>query len=312
MSEFRPILIFGPTAVGKTDLILSLFSGYAEVISADSMQVYRGMDIGTAKPGHEVLQRIPHHLIDVRNPNEQFTAGDFVHAADMLVPAIAARGRIPIISGGTAFYFKNYIFGLPQSPKGDKEIRLQLEAERRELGLQALYEMLMECDPASASRIHPSDSYRILRALEVYRTTGKPLSSYEVPGEPRRDIKPLIIGLFRERADLLSRIEWRVRKMFEKGLPGEVERLLQAGYRANDPGMRGIGYREFFEEDLIPIKDNLQGEDLPHERIIERIVIDSRRYAKRQLTFFRSLPNVIWVHAEDSERVRSLVDEFLM
>ncbi len=300
MTRPRPVLVFGPTAVGKTDLILSLFSGQAEVVSADSMQVYRGMDIGTAKPGPDILEKLPHHLIDVRNPDEQFTAGDFVKAADRLVPDIAGRGLIPLISGGTAFYFKNYLFGLPESPPGNRGIRLALEAERAGLGLAALYEELKKRDPLSASRINPQDSYRILRALEVVRASGRPLSSYAVPLCPRSDIEPLIIGLFRDRAGLVKRIEARVERMFASGLEEEAERLISLGYTRSDPGMQGIGYREFF---LAPRP--------PRESLKERIIIASRQYAKRQMTFFKSLPGVHWLHAEDEEGVRSLVDTFL-
>lgn len=296
MPEQAPIpvlLLFGPTASGKTSLIEELFACSAplfpaELISADSMQVYRGMDIGTAKPGADEQKRIPHHLIDIRNPDEQFNAGDFVRLADETCKAISAKGKIPLISGGTGFYLKNFVMGLPEAPSANLDQRARLKEELDEKGPEALFEELHIKDPVSAERIHPNDLYRLLRALEVCRSTGKPLSSFAASSpSPRDTYRFLLLGLERNRADLYSRIEKRCNSMFEQGLPAEVAALRAAGYKASDPGMRAIGYQEFFidEENLSTQADAVKA----------LIVRNSRRYAKRQLCFFSSLPDVHWI-----------------
>ena len=185
----QPVLvIFGPTACGKTDLVLRLFgagadspfAGQAEVISADSMQVYRGMNIGTAKPEIQVLQQLPHHLLDIHNPDEPFSAGDFVRQADSLCRDIIARNKLPVVAGGTGFYIKNFLCGLPATPEADETLRNFLKERLRREGAGVLYRELVQRDPASAAVIHPHDTYRIIRALEVCTSTGTPRSSFEV------------------------------------------------------------------------------------------------------------------------------------
>lgn len=293
----RAILLFGPTAVGKTRLLFSVFADGYEVINADSMQVYRGMDIGTAKPAPSKRRALPHHLIDIRDPDEQYTVGDFVRDADSASRDITGRGRIPVVSGGTAFYFRNFLYGLPETPPSDPHLRDRLRKRLAEEGSAALHAELASVDPRSAVRISRADGYRITRALEVYELTGRALSDIDVPDSPRSGLNPLIIGLTRDRAELHERIERRVAAMFDAGLPEEVARLRERGYTADDPGMRAIGYREFYEyEDL--------------DEIRERIVVSSRRYAKRQMTFFRRLPGVEWVHPEDTATITRLVDRF--
>lgn len=294
----RVILLFGPTAAGKTDLILDLFGEGFEIVNADSMQVYRGMDIGTAKPSCEERRRIPHHLLDIRDPDEQYTVGDFVRDADAAIQEIVDRGRTPILSGGTAFYLRNFIFGLPETPPSDPEIRGRLRERLAREGSESLHQELASVDPAAAVRIASNDGYRITRALEIYELTGRGVSHFDVPRSPRRDVSALTIGLTRDRGELNERIAARVDRMFDEGLAEEVDRLKAAGYGPGDPGMRAIGYREFFEYDG------------PNE-IRERIVIASRRYAKRQLTFFRRLPGVEWIHADDGGAVSRLVGRFL-
>ncbi len=267
------------------------------------MQVYRGMDVGTAKPPLELRKRIPHHLIDVRDPKEQFNAGDFVKAAERLVPEIASRGRIPVVSGGTAYYFRNLIFGLPESPVGDLAVRKRLEEECLSAGLPAMYRRLEEADPESAERISPNDRYRILRALEVFEAAGRPLSACRVPQVPRNDFRFLVIGLDRERSELNERIDRRVDGMFAEGLKEEVSRLMEAGYGVDDPGMKGIGYREFFlmrRDGCLCLGD-----------VRELIKRNSRRYAKRQRTFFSSLPGVVWMHPERRDEILAAVTAFL-
>lgn len=272
MSPIPVLILFGPTASGKTEILKRLFGPRlvsagiprkAEILSADSMQVYRGMDIGTAKPSPAERAALPHHLIDIRNPDEQFHAGDFVRLADRCCAEIAGRGALPVVSGGTGFYLKNFILGLPEAPPSDAGIRAVLKEELRNRGAAALMEELARCDPVSAGRIHINDEYRILRALEVFRLSRKPLSSYALsggagaaggPAEAAAEGRPsregryhfLIIGLDRERAELYRRINLRCAEMFRQGLPAEVRRLREQGYGPDDPGLKAIGYREFF------------------------------------------------------------------
>ncbi|MFW6338079.1 MAG: tRNA (adenosine(37)-N6)-dimethylallyltransferase MiaA, partial [Alkalispirochaetaceae bacterium] len=203
-SKSRALLLFGPTGVGKTDL-LSELSVPVEVINADSMQVYRRLDIGTAKPSPELLSRIPHHLVNICDPEERFHVGRFVEEANRLIPEIERRKKLPVVSGGTAFYFKNLIYGLPGTPEASEETRRMLELRLEEEGLEALYRELQEVDAESARRIGGNDRYRILRALEVYHESGKPRSEFAEPREPRADLQFLAIGLYRAREHLYRR-----------------------------------------------------------------------------------------------------------
>ena len=300
----RPIVIlFGPTAVGKTDLVVRLFEGKGEIVSVDSMQVYRGMDIGTAKPAPELRARIPHHLIDIKDPDEQYSVGEFVRAADSLVTEILSRGKLPILSGGTAFYFKHFLFGLPTAPAADPGIRSSLREELAANGLARLYERLARIDPDAGKRIHPGDTYRILRALEIHRMTGNPPSSYLSAAAPRAGCRFFTAGLDRDRAELYARIENRVDLMFRDGLAEEAAGLVEAGYGERSPGMLAIGYREFFvaaRTGCATLRD-----------IRDAVKRNSRRYAKRQLTFFRSLPGVRWYHPDEEERILHDIDSFL-
>ncbi|MBI9097798.1 MAG: tRNA (adenosine(37)-N6)-dimethylallyltransferase MiaA [Spirochaetaceae bacterium] len=289
------VLLFGPTAVGKTDLLLQLFEGKGEVISADSMQVYKGLDIGSAKPEPDYLKRLPHHLINIREPHQQFSTGDFVEETEKLLPEIYERGKIPVLSGGTAFYFRNFLFGLPDIPDIHRSYREELNKELSEGSLQKLYDELCICDPFSGSRLNSNDSSRIIRALEVYRATGKPLSSYHLSNRMRDDYTIKIIGLERDRDELYSRINRRVDIMFAQGLVEEIRKLIKEGVRSDFPAMKGIGYSEFFEmgrQGCLTLND-----------IKEKIKQDSRRYAKRQITFFKSLEGVKWYSPLDIEGI---------
>jgi tRNA dimethylallyltransferase len=270
------------------------------------MQVYREMDIGTAKPSMEERFLLPHHLIDIRNPNEQFNAGDFVRLANEACLDIASRGKLPVVSGGTGFYLKNFILGLPEAPPSDNGIRARLKQELQEKGTAALMEELRTCDPVSAGRIHINDEYRLLRALEVLRLCGRPLSSFQVPvahSPPR--YRFLIIGLSRLREELYRRINLRCDAMFRQGLPAEVRGLYEAGYTPQDPGLRAIGYREFFIEEpadvtVQPCETRWRlSRDLAGVQAL--VAQNSRRYAKRQITFFASIPGVKWITADSSE-----------
>lgn len=297
------VVVVGPTAVGKTELVRKLFTHRAEVISADSMQVYRGLDIGTAKPGPEVRRGLPHHLIDVTDPSEQFTVGDFVHAADRLVPQISRRGNLPVISGGTAFYVRGFLFGLPDTPPAFTEIRALIKREMEQRGNDEMFAELAEVDPVTAARISSADSYRIERALEVYRGTGRPLSSFTVPSSYREQYRALLIGLNRPREELYGRINARVERMFTDGLLREVVALLQSGCGESTPCMQGIGYREvaaFRRSGCGSVRS-----------LIELIQRNTRRYAKRQLTFFRRFPDIQWFHPDNTDEIRDRVRLFL-
>ena len=217
MQTVPVVVVFGPTAVGKTDFLLH-FEHIGEIINSDSLQVYKYMSIGTAKPDASVTSRIPHHLVDCIDPDDEFSAGDFVKRSDKLCHEIYERGRLPMIAGGTGFFLKNFIYGLPDAPASSEEIRQKLKMRLETEGLEALREELKQKDPESWERIKPLDSYRILRALEVYYTSGSPLSDYKLPAEPRSGYRFLLIGLNRDRAELYERINQRVEAMFNAGL----------------------------------------------------------------------------------------------
>jgi tRNA dimethylallyltransferase len=276
------------------------------------MQVYRGMDIGTAKPTAQERDALPHHLIDIREPSEQFNVGDFVRLADEACLQIAGRGKLPVVSGGTGFYLKNFILGLSEAPPSDEEVRVQLRKELEEKGASSLMEELAAADPVSAGRIHINDEYRILRALEVYRSCGQPLSSFEKNAAARRgNFNFIIIGLSRPREELYRRINERCAQMFRAGLADEVKRLFEAGFTPNDPGLRAIGYREFFVEDQEEPGNWRLSRDI--EGVQALVAQNSRRYAKRQITFFGGIPGVTWIECSRSEaETASLIKQKLL
>ncbi len=305
--------VFGPTAVGKTGLLVELLEGRGEIVVADSMQVYRGLSIGAAKPDAGERARVRHHLLDIRNPDEQFHAGHFVEAAEGAVNDIAGRGGWPVVSGGTVFYFRSLLMGLPGTPPSDPERLAALREQLEDQGLSALHQRLAKVDPASAARISPADEYRTLRALEVYEVAGHPLSSFPTPKELREEIDVVLVALYRPREELYRRIEERVDRMMAAGLPAEVEVLLGAGYSPADPGLRGIGYREFCEayhED--PVRGMAFSTYPPAllAGIAEVIKTNTRHYAKRQLTFLRSIPSVLWIDADDEARISEVLERF--
>ena len=301
MQTVPVIVVFGPTAVGKTEFLLHL-ENIGEIINSDSLQVYRHMSIGTAKPDKSVTSRIPHHLIDCIDPDQEFSAGDFVKQADKLCHEIYSRGKMPVISGGTGFFLKNFIYGLPSAPASSEEIRIQLQKRLEKEGLEALREELHQKDPDSWLRIKPLDSYRILRALEVYYTSGSPLSDYKLPDKMRSGYRFLLIGLIRDRAELYERINQRVEAMFKAGLPEEYKKLRAMGYSPASPGLSAIGYREF------SIMEELGSMTL--NDVKELIKQNSRNYAKRQITFFKALPDVNWIHPDQWQDAVEMVSNF--
>jgi tRNA dimethylallyltransferase len=303
-SKIKPpvILLFGPTASGKSHIIFTLLGKGCEVINADSQQVYKYLDIGTAKPEKKELERVPHHLVSILDPKEQFNAGKFVRETNTLISRIFKKGKLPILAGGTGFYLKNFMYGLPAAPPSDTDIREQLRRRAEKEGINHLYLKLKDVDPVYASHIQKNDALRIIRALEVYKISGRPLSTFSLPGKEREDIVMYKIGLTLPREKLYERINNRVEKMFEKGLVDEVRFLIREGYTSRDPGLKSIGYREFFliQAGCFLFKDSK-----------ELIKQNTRRFAKRQITYFKSFHNVSWFHPEDVDGIRSGITCFL-
>jgi tRNA dimethylallyltransferase len=285
------ILLAGPTAVGKSELALLLAEKVGgEILSVDSMQVYRGLDIGTAKPTQDERARVPHHLIDVVDLTEPFDAANFVQLAREAVADTRARGRVPILSGGTGLYFKAFLDGLGNAPKGDATLRVELE----KTPLTDLLAELAVKDPATYEKIDRQNARRVIRAIEVMRLTGKPFSQQRANWLPPRDEGGrgamgtiLFIGLTRASADLQERINMRVEKMFKEGLVTETEALLKLGLAENRTGMQALGYRQVVE--------HLRGaRSLPEA--IELVKIRTRQFAKRQMTWFKKYGPADWLN----------------
>ncbi len=280
MSAPRLLVIVGPTGSGKTRLALEAAEALGgEVVSADAFAVYRGMDIGTDKPGPEDRRRVPHHLLDVADPGSRFSAGEFVRLADRAIAGIRSRGRIPVVAGGTHFYVRALLLGLFPSPPADPGLRARLEGEWDE-DPEGVRRRLAEVDPESARRIARGDRQRILRALEVYELTGSPLSEHwrRQPNRPRYEA--LLAAPRRDRAELYARIDARVETMFSAGLVEEVRALLRSGVPPDSHAMKAIGYRE--------VVAFLRGE-MGLDEARERTRISTRHLAKRQLTWLRHL-----------------------
>ena len=263
------------------------------------MQAYKGMDIGTAKPSGEILSRLPHHLIDFKMPDEQYTAGEFVRLADALCAALDSRSILPVISGGTGFYIRNFLCGPASAPPSNPGMREKVAADFAEFGIEALRRELESADPFSAARISERDVYRLTRAIEILRTSGEPPSRFAPTAATREAYNFLVIGIERSREELKERIGARVDAMFAAGLPDEIASLAAAGYDSTCPGLKAIGYREFFE---------MEGASLP--AVAEAIKLHTGQYAKHQMTFLRALPGIIWIKP-DSSALASILADFL-
>jgi len=285
------VVICGPTAVGKTDVSIKVAEQLSgEIVSCDSMQVYKYMDIGTAKPSIIQRETVPHHLIDVVTPDEDFNVAKFQELAEAAISDITSRGRIPVLVGGTGLYIKAVVDGFlfPWEGASD-EIRESLEEEAAQKGSNVLHARLEEVDPQAARKIHPNDARRIIRALEVYVTTGRPIS--EMWREGRRKKKArfdrlVMVGLVRERPILYERIDRRCDQMIELGLVEETRKLLEQGYSGTLTSGQALGYKE--------IVRHLEGK-CSLDEAVELIKRDTRRYAKRQLTWFRTDPRIEWL-----------------
>lgn len=295
------MVLFGPTAVGKTALTEELFSKGFEIINADSVQVYRYLDIASAKPEKELVEKIPHHLVDIRFPWEQYNSGDFCKDAERLIKEINERGNIPLITGGTAYYFKQLLYGPSSTPESNPKTREEIQRTIDDIGLDKAYEMLMSLDMEAAKKIDKNDRYRISRALEVIKDTGRPLSSFPVSDTLREDIDFVIIGLKREKKELEERIRKRVDIMFESGAVREMKALLSMGADLSWPGMQGIGYREWFNA--------MESGEVNISIIKDMIIRSSIKYAKRQMTFFSSFSDTLWFSPNDIEKIKGYLEE---
>lgn len=300
----KKILIFlvGPTGVGKTEVavLLAKRTG-AEIISCDSMQVYRGMDIATSKPSAEIRQEVTHHLIDILEPIQMFSAADFREKALKLIPQIYNRGKIPLIVGGTGLYVVALVDGLFPSPASDWNLRQRFQEEAKIYGEQFLYERLKDIDPKSASQLHPHDLRRIIRALEVYERTKIPLSRLK---EQTRgiscDYQLRIFGLNRPREELYRRIDWRIESMFKDGLIEEVSRLMET--KVSLSAAQALGYKE--------IMGYLRGE-YSQEEAKALLKKNTRQFIRRQLSWFRRDKRIEWIEMTEGEKPDEIVERIM-
>lgn len=304
----RAIALAGPTASGKTAAALAIAREHdAEIVSVDSALVYRGMDIGTAKPSADELAAVPHHLIDIRDPSQAYSAAEFAADAHRLVQEINARGRLALLAGGTMLYFKAWYEGLDAMPPADPAIRAAIEAEAASLGWPAMHAQLAQIDPATAARLAAADSQRIQRALEVYRATGRPLSSFHGRRAAPVNDTPLFSLEPQDRAWLHERIAQRFDAMLAAGFLGEVQALRERGDLTPDlPSMRCVGYRQAWKL----LDENEASGDVhpfPVNLLRERGIAATRQLAKRQLTWLRSMPQRRVIECEAPEAIERLL-----
>ena len=294
------ILLAGPTASGKTGLALDLALELGtEIVNADSMQVYRHMDIGAAKPTPAERSRVKHHLLDAADPDEPFDAARYAELARPVLDTLHRQGKVPLVVGGTGLYMKVLTRGICEGPPADTALRERIAAELKERGLAPLYTELEAVDPVAARRIHPNDRQRIVRAVEVFRATGKPLSHWQnLHGFEESRYAALKLFLHREREDLYGRIDRRTIQMVDAGFEDEVRRLLAMGFGPELKPMQSLGYRQ--------MTDHLLGK-IDLDEAVRQIQRDTRRYAKRQITWFRGDPEFRRVHAEDREEIFTVV-----
>ncbi|MBF0228065.1 MAG: tRNA (adenosine(37)-N6)-dimethylallyltransferase MiaA [Desulfamplus sp.] len=334
------IVICGPTGIGKTGFAIELAKRFnGEIIGADSMQIYKYMDIGTAKPDKSERELAPHHLIDFLEPDEEFDAGKYMQAADAAINDIYYRSnftssnlalskvpipKIPIIVGGTGFYIKALLHGLFRDRTVDKEVIDKLEREKEEKGSFELHKRLSLLDPEAAKRIHPNDGFRVVRALEVVEVTGSPISEFQNQhGFASERYCTLKIALHIDRAKLYERIEKRVDMMIEQGFVDEVKSLISRGYGCDLKSMQSIGYRHICDflnghtlknstqRDLAFESDNGNLNPISWEDTIRLLKRDTRRYAKRQLTWFRQDKDINWLEPNDINHAQELIKKFL-
>lgn len=288
------ICVVGPTASGKSNLAVKIARAFdGEVISCDSMQLYKGMDIGTAKANDEEMEGVPHHLLDILDIEEDFCVSDYVRLADEASRKVRGKGKLPVFCGGTGLYIDSFVSGIEFGEYENlPEYRAELEEYARVNGSKSLHCLLEECDPVSAANIEPANVKRVIRALEVYKATGEPISLWNKRAvENARPKEALYIGIaFRDRKKLYDRIDRRVDIMMENGIVEEARQLCELGLRNSKTAGQAIGYKEFY-----PYFDN----EATLEECVERLKINSRHYAKRQLTWFNRNKSINWVYPDD-------------
>ena len=303
MEQPQLVIITGPTATGKTALAIDLARQYdAEIVSADSRQVYRYLDIGTAKPTPAQQETISHHLIDVVNPDEQFDGARFRTLALAAITNIHQRGKRVLVVGGTGLYLRALTRGLFAGPAADPTLRIQLQEQEHNEGKGFLHRRLQEVDPEAADRLHPNDTVRLIRALEVFLTTGKPMSQWQREhGFRERLFQTLMIGLVYERETLHRRIAERCRQMLHDGLVDEVRRVWALGYGPALPVMQTIGYAQ--------VKAFLQGQ-CNEEEALAQMTTETKQLAKRQLTWFRAEPELQWFAPSQGREITDVIERF--
>jgi tRNA dimethylallyltransferase len=298
------ITVCGPTGIGKTGFAIFLAKTFnGEIIGADSMQIYKYMDIGTAKPDKSERAKARHHLVDFLDPATDFDAGQYSLMAGQTIDTITQNNRIPIVAGGTGLYIRALLYGLFRSRPACQNTLARLTQTLEEKGSPYLHQQLNACDPAAARRIHPHDGFRIIRALEVFQTTGIPISQRQTQHSFAPPCyRSLTLGLYIDRHDLYERINQRVDMMMAHGLLSEVRGLVEKGYDLSLKSMQSIGYRHM-------------GKVINHEMDIETAVSllkrDTRRYAKRQFTWFKKEPGIVWIEPSQKDRAVALVKDFL-
>jgi len=281
------VVILGPTAVGKSKLAIELAQEFSlDIVNADSMQVYRGMDIGSSKPSLKERSLVTHHLIDIKEPDEEYSAAQFKEEASEIIVSLARKGKWTLVVGGTGFYVRALTKGLFPAPGADPKLREKLKEEEKTQGKWYLYNTLEKVDPEAASKIHPNDTFRIVRALEVFYLTGKPISKQQEKHQFKNSpFSVLKIGLIRDRKEIYHRIEHRVDEMINLGLVDEARQLRKKGYSPTIKPFQSLGYKQ--------VLDYLQG-DLSLDEAVRLIKRNTKRYAKRQLTWFRKDPEIKW------------------
>ena len=299
-ASLRPLVVLvGPTAIGKSRIAIEVAQALGtEILTADSTQVYRGMNVGTDTPSEEDRQRVPHRLIDLVEPDEPFNVGEFRRLALREISRLYEKSLLPLVVGGTGLYVRALLNGLWAGPPSDRTLRRELEEEARARGGDSMYQELGRVDPATARHVHPRDTVKVLRALEVYRQTGVPLSkAHEERRERATPFRALVLGLTMERAVLYQRIEHRVDVELAKGLVDETRALLAKGYSRDLVSMKSLGYRQ--------MAGYLEGE-CSFDEAVRRLKRDTRHFAKRQMTWFRKESGLTWVEVQAEESVRSV------
>ena len=305
------VVIVGPTAVGKSRIAVEVAKAFeTEVLTADSRQVYRGMDVGTDKPASEERQVVPHRLIDLVDPDESFNAGLYRRQAIDEIERLYRDCRLPLVVGGTGLYVRTLLKGLCDAPQADPIMRAALRQEAEDQGYDRLYARLVDVDPVIAARLHPRDESKVIRALEVYQLSGRRMSEFQqAHGFAERPFAALMIGLNRDRDVLYRRIEGRIDWQLAHGLIEETKQLLAQGYRRDSAAMKGLGYRQ--------VAEHLAGEYDAAE-MVRRFKRDTRHFSKRQMTWFRKEPGIQWLMIEELEpvqhtttRVIEQIDRFL-